>query len=144
MRTSEAHGRKVVSTESAATVGKVDRFLIDASSQHVVGLLLKKTSGDGSTLPWPNIASFGPDAVTVASDDAVVIAEVRLKELSDKRHAVQGKRLLSRDGVELGLVKDIDFDPADGTVVALLTDREEVSGSRLAAVGSYAVVVTVA
>ena len=143
MRTSEAHGHKVVSTASAETVGRIERFVIDAPAQHVAGLSLRKTSGDGDILPWSGIASFGADAVTVAADDAVVVAEGRLKELTDKRFAVQGKRVLSQAGVELGVVKDVDFDPADGTVRALLTDREEVPGSRLVDVGSYAVIVTV-
>ncbi len=142
MRFSEAQGHKVVSTATADTVGKVEQLIVDPSTQHVVGLLLKKTSGDGDALPWSGISAFGTDAVTVTDESAVVIADGRLKELSDKRSALGGKRVLSREGVELGTVKDVDFDPADGTVRALLTDREEIPGARLVGVGSYAVVVS--
>jgi sporulation protein YlmC with PRC-barrel domain len=144
MRTSEAHGHKVVSSASAVTVGRIDRFVIDVPARHIVGFFLKKTIGAGDTLSWSNVAAFGTDAVTVASDSAVVVADGRLKELGDKRFVVQGKRVLSQAGVELGIVKDVDFDPADGTVRALLTDREEIPGSRLIDVGSYAVIVAVA
>jgi sporulation protein YlmC with PRC-barrel domain len=144
MRTSEAGGHKVVSSASAVTVGRIDRFVIDVPAQHVLGFVLKKTRGPEDALPWSSVSAFGTDAVTVASDDAVVVADGRLKELDDKRFAVQGKRVLSQAGVELGTVKDIDFDPADGAVRALLTDREEISGTRLIDVGSYAVIVATA
>ena len=142
MRFSEAQGRKVVSTSSAETVGKVEQFVVDAPAAHVVGLTLKKTTSSGDLLPWSNIAAFGVDAVTVAGEAAIVVGDGRLKELQDKRFQVLGKRVLSQAGVELGVVKDVDFDPDDGTVRALLTDREELKGNRLVDVGSYAVVVT--
>lgn len=141
MRFTEADGHKVVSTSTAATIGRVDQFVVDAPGHHVVGLVLKKTTGSGDTLPWSGIAAFGTDAVTVADESAVVAPDAQLKDLADKRHTIMGKRVLSQAGVDLGKVKDVDFDPADGTVRALLTDREEVSGDRLVDVGSYAVVV---
>lgn len=141
MRFSEAHGHKVVSTASAETVGRIDSFVVDAPARQVLGLALKKAKGAGDTLPWASIAAFGTDAVTVADDAAVVSPEGRLKDLQDKRFSVEGKRVLTQAGVELGVVKDVDFDPTDGTVRALLTDREEVAGSRLVDVGSYAVIV---
>lgn len=142
MRFSEAHGRKVVSTSTADTVGKVEQFVVDAPAGKVAGVTLKKTRAGGDLLPWGNIAAFGVDAVTVKDEAAVVIAEGRAKDLQDKRFAVLGKRVLTQAGVEVGVVKDVDFDPADGTVRALLTDREELGGDRLVDVGSYAVIVT--
>lgn len=142
MRFSEAHGRKVVSTSSAETVGKVEHFIIDAHTTQVVGVTLKKSVATGDLLPWANITAFGVDAVTVGSEASIVTGEGRLKELEDKRYTVVGKRVLTQAGVEVGVVKDVDFDPADGTVRALLTDREELNGDRLMDVGSYAVIVT--
>ena len=141
MRISEANGRKVVSTSTAATVGKVQDFVIDAPAGKVVALLLKKTEGDADTLLWPAIASFGADAVTVPDASAVTTADGRVKALQDKRYGLHGKRVLSKTGEDLGVVKDIDFDPADGTVRALLTSQQELPGSRLVDVGSYAVIV---
>ena len=142
MRFSEAEGHKVVSTSTAETVGRIDRFVVDAPGRRVAALLLKKTSAGGDMLPWAAIAAFGVDAVTVGDASAVVTADEHLAELADKRHTLQGKRVLSQLGVDLGVVKDVDFDPADGTVRAILTDREELTGERLVAAGSYAVVVS--
>ncbi len=144
MRFSEASGHKVVSTATATTVGRLEAFIVDPPAHQVVGLSLKKTLGAGDTLPWPDIASFGTDAVTVVDDAVVVVPDAALKELGDRRHTITGKRMLDQSGVDLGKVIDVDFDPADGIVRALLTDREEVPGDRLVAVGSYAVVVTAA
>jgi uncharacterized protein YrrD len=143
MRFTESQGHKVVSTSTAETVGRIDSFLVDAPAGRVVGLLLKKTSGNQDTLPWESIAAFGTDAVTVTDDGAITTATGRLKELQAKKYSIQGKRVLTQAGVEVGAVKDVEFDPQEGTVRALLTDREEVPGDRLVDIGSYAVIVAV-
>ena len=70
MRFSEAKGHKVVSTDSAETVGKVAGFVVDPRSASVVALSLKKTGDHGTTLPWTGITAFGPDAVTAAPNPA--------------------------------------------------------------------------
>ena len=55
-----------------------------------------------------------------------------------------GKRVLATSGDELGKVKDVEFDPATGDVLALLLDEGASPGERLIGVGSYAVVVQAA
>lgn len=137
MRFSEAKGHKVISTETAETVGKVSGFVVDAVTAKVLGLHLKKTDGDVDLLPWDNLVGFGPDAVTVASVTALVKAGPETKDRAD----VLGALVLSEHGVALGEVKDVDFDPADGTVTALLTKQAEVAGDRMVGLGSYALVV---
>jgi uncharacterized protein YrrD len=71
MRFSEARGRKVVNTATAATTGRIADAVIDTPSARVVGFTLKKTSGPGDTIAWPDVATFGSDAVTVDNDSAV-------------------------------------------------------------------------
>lgn len=141
MRASEAVGRPVVSTSSATTLGRVTAVVVDPGTARVVALRLKKTSGDGDTLLWADIAAFGPDAVTVATDDVVREAVGGVAVLSDKHHKLLGKRVLSSRGDELGAVSDVEFDPADGVVRALVLDGREVPGPSLVGVGTYAVVV---
>ncbi len=142
MRFSEAQGRKVVSTSTAQTVGVVDGFVVDPSAGSVVALELRSASA-GDTLPWAAIRSFGSDAVTVDSPDAVTTADESLTALRGKQHQLTGKRVLTTDGDEDGAVFDVDFDPDTGAVVRLLLGDEsrDVPGSRLVGVGSYAVVV---
>lgn len=136
MRFSEAKGHKVISTADAETVAKVSGFAIDPASAKVIGMHLKKTDGDVDLLPWENLVGFGPDALTVASSAALVKAGPQTKG-----NDVLGVRVLSDAGVELGEVKDVDFDPETGTVRALLTKQGEVAGDRMLGLGGYALVV---
>lgn len=141
MRFKEAKGQKVMSTGSATTVGKVDGFLVDPVTRSVAALHLKKTEGEGDTLPWSDLKAFGRDAVTIEDAALIVVADGRLAELAGKDREVLGRRVLTEGGEDLGTVEDVDFDPADGRIVALLTKQHEVAGSRLIGSGSYAVVV---
>ncbi|GAB2764432.1 hypothetical protein GCM10027020_15750 [Nocardioides salsibiostraticola] len=143
MRFSEAKGRKVVSTSTADTVGKVDRLVVDPATKSVVALELKKTH-EASGLAWANITSFGTDAVTVAAEDKLAEHTEEVEVLAAKDRRILGKMVLDNAGDELGTIKDVDFDPANGTITSLLlTDGNvaEVPGSRLIGIGSYAVVV---
>ena len=138
---SEVSGRKVVSTDTAETVGKVDGFVVDPALPGVVALIVAKSPNSGSALPWPNVRAVGADAVTVASSGAIVVPDERLAELADKSHTLIGKRVLSTAGVALGALRDVDFDPATGRLAALLLDTGSVEGDRIVGAGSYAVVV---
>lgn len=141
MRFNDVLKRKIVSTDTADTVGKISGFLVDPQRQAVVGLVCKKTSS-GSVIPWEGLNAVGEDAVTISDTDKIVAPEGRLAELNDKAHQVLRKRVLASSGDELGHVDDVEFDPATGQVLMLVLDHEEVAGSRLVGVGSYAVVVT--
>jgi len=141
MRFSEASGRKVVSTTTAETVGKVDRFVVDVSGPRVVALELKKTES-GNTLRWSDVTAFGGDAVTVESAEKITDGGEDIAPLLGKGNQVLGKRVLTTNGDEIGEVSDVDFEAGSGTVISLLLDHgAEIAGTRLVGVGSYAVVV---
>jgi uncharacterized protein YrrD len=140
MRFSEASGRKVVSTTTAASVGKIDEFVVDASGPSVVALGLKKTDS-GDTLRWTDITAFGADAVTVESAERITAAGDDIAPLLEKSNHVLKKLVLSTAGDELGKVADVDFDPMTGQVTALILDTGEIAAKRLIGIGSYAVVV---
>jgi sporulation protein YlmC with PRC-barrel domain len=138
---SEAVGQKVVSTSSAATVGHVGSLVIDPVAQRVVALSLKKTPVSGDLLPWTEITAFGVDAVTVESESKIIEEQGRFAELNSKAHAIGKKRILNTAGLQVGTVRDVDFDPADGRILGILTDDQPIDGRALLGVGSYAVVV---
>ena len=140
MRFSEATGRQVVTTSTAETVGRVDDFVVDPRRRAVVALSLKRTEG-GDTLLWTDIAAFGADAVTVTSADKIVDAAPAIVALSGKEHRLVGKRVLTADGDDIGIVDDVEFDADTGTITSLLLSSGDVEGARLVGVGSYAVVV---
>ncbi|SDO63295.1 PRC-barrel domain-containing protein [Nakamurella panacisegetis] len=137
----ETIGRKVVSTGNASTVGHVGSLVIDPSVRRVVGLSLKKTHGAGTMLPWTGITAFGADAVTVSGEDQIVDEEGALEELNSKAHHIIKKRVLTTSGQQIGIVRDVDFDPSDGTILGIITDGPPIDGRALLGVGSYAVVV---
>ena len=141
MRFSEARKQKVVSTASATTVGRVDGFVVDAAVGRVVALLLKKTPGDADLLRWADLTAFGRDAVTVPGPEAFTTASGDLAVLADKHHDVIGKGVLTDAGVAVGKVVDVDFDLTDGTVLTLITDRDEIPGTSLISLGTYALMV---
>jgi sporulation protein YlmC with PRC-barrel domain len=138
---SEAIGQRVVSTTSAATVGHVGSLVIDPAGQRVVALSLKKTPVSGTLLPWADVTAFGVDAVTVASESQIIEEQGQFAELNSKAHIILKKRILNTAGIQVGTVRDVDFDPADGRILGILTDDQPVDGRALLGVGSYAVVV---
>lgn len=122
-----------MSTTDATTLGRVDRLLVGPATARVVSVRLTKTSGGRDILRWEDIASFGSDAVTVASTDP----------LTDEVGGVDvlGVRLLEESGDELGQTTDFEFDPADGSVCTLFAEDAEIRGDRMLALGSYALMV---
>lgn len=141
MHFSEANGRKVVSTSSAETVGVIKSFVVDPSSQRVVALSLNKTPGEGTMLPWSDITGFGADAVTMPDAERIIAPDEQLAALDGKHHSIVGKRVLATSGLQLGHVRDVDFDPSSGHIDALLLEDTTIDGAKLRGVGSYAVVV---
>jgi sporulation protein YlmC with PRC-barrel domain len=107
----------------------------------VAALTLKKTSGQGDTLPWSDIAAFGEDAVIVAAEDVIVTASGELQELADKRHHADGKRVLNTEGVDLGPVRDVEFDIATGRILTLDLKEATVEAPNILGIGSYAVII---
>lgn len=136
MRFSEGKGLDVVSTEDAETVGTISGFIVEPRTAKVLGMHLKKTQGDVDLLPWENVVGFGKDAVTVRSASSLV-----KDERTDTSGDVLGSRILTEHGVELGEVKDVDFDPSSGAVQQLITKTAEVAGDRMMGLGDYALVV---
>lgn len=144
MRFSETKNHPVMSTTEAITVGKLAGYVIDPGNSSIAGILLKKTEVDGNALPWASLKAFGRDAITVESSEVITVVDGRLAELSGKKLDIMGKRVLTDAGVELGNVVDVDFDAATGSITAVLTDTEEIAGSRLIGLGTYALVVAAA
>jgi sporulation protein YlmC with PRC-barrel domain len=142
VRITDAKGRKVVSAESAESVGKVEAFLIDPGTRSIAALRLAKVTGNAVYLSWEDLR-FGSDAVIVASSDRLrperddTEARVASKDLEPI-----GKLVLDDSGTALGKVEDVEFDPTSGAIVELdLGDLGRVAGDRLIGLGAYAVVV---
>jgi uncharacterized protein YrrD len=144
MRFTEIHGRKVVSLADAETLGRVDRYVIDAGRHAVVALRLSKVKGDACFLSWADLHAFGADAVTV--DDASRLrpaADEAEERAASKDLQVIGKPVLGTSGTVLGKGEDVEMDGESGAIVAVdLGEAGTVAGDRIVGLGSYALVVT--
>jgi uncharacterized protein YrrD len=139
MRFAEAIGRKIVSTATATTVGKVSGFVVDPAVSSVVALQVKAHSGE--VLRWSDLTAFGADAVTVSTQNKVTAATDDISRLSAKEYRIIGKLVLTVRGDKLGHAADVIFDEQTGRVSALaLSDGNSLS-CRIVGIGSYAVVV---
>ena len=136
----DATGRQVVSTSTAETVGQIAEFVIDPQSHTAVAVTLKNADS-GDTVLWTSITAFGADAVTVTGTAVIIDANDAVAALSGKDRRLLGKRVLNTIGEDLGPVTDVDFDPDNGAVTALVLATGDVPGDRLIGIGSYAAIV---
>jgi uncharacterized protein YrrD len=136
----ETKMRPVVATTTATMLGRVDDIVVDPRTRTVVAFRVHGGRGH-DVVHWPDVAGIGPDAVTVASADAVRDAEGRAADLLSGPYGIMGKRLLAETGDELGRVMDIGFEPTTGTVTDVISTGGRIDGRRLIGCGSYAAVV---
>jgi sporulation protein YlmC with PRC-barrel domain len=140
MRVSAALGRKVVSLDTAETVGTLDEFVVDPAQRRIIALGVAGVK-HGNVVRWNDIESFGPDAVTVRAADRIGNPDTDADRLGGKDHRFLDKRVLTDAGDELGPLEDVEFDADSGELQSLVLAGQQVSADRLLGVGSYAVVV---
>jgi sporulation protein YlmC with PRC-barrel domain len=142
IRFSDISGNPVMDTSTATAVGKVQAPIVDPVTQRVVGFRIKKSKGPGDVLLWGGLAGLGPDALTVDSAERVAEPPQELKERAGHKLDLLGRVVLSEHGHQLGKVRDVEFDPADGRITSLMLKDSFVDGERLLGIGSYAVVIS--
>jgi sporulation protein YlmC with PRC-barrel domain len=141
IRFSDISGNPVMDTSTATTVGKVKAPVVDPVIQRVVGFRVSKSKGEGDFVLWEGLAGLGPDALTVDSADRLADPPAELKDRAGSKLDLLGRRVLTENGHDLGKVRDVEFDPADGRVTSLMLKDAFVDGARLLGIGSFAVVV---
>lgn len=144
MRFNDSTDRKVVSLQNAESIGRISRFVVDVASRKVSAVRLRKTDDKHRQfLTWDSISAFGHDAVTVADASVLAPGDSAMEELTDKHHQLIGKLALSTAGDELGVVSDVEFDAASGTLEQILYTGGTARGDALIGIGSYAAVLDV-
>jgi uncharacterized protein YrrD len=143
MRFREAHGRKVISTADAETIGRVEGYLVDPATHSVAALRLAKVRGEATVVSWSDLHTFGPDAVTVSGADRLRAPRDEAERTrASKELQVIGKQVLTDAGNLLGAVVDVEFDPTSGVITAWdLGESGVVEGGRTVGLGSYALIV---
>ena len=114
----EVVGLPALAQEDGRQVGRVQDLLCSAPSDRVIGLLLAGgTWRRRRVVPYEEVAAVGPAAVMLRRP--VVLASPngpRLAAMRARTGRVVGRRVLSRDGRDLGVVRDFDFEPLSGRI----------------------------
>jgi len=134
-----AAGRKVISRADARDLGVVGHLLVDAAERRVAAIVIGR-GRKAQMIDWSQVTGFGPDAVMV-TDDGAVRAPVDDRERAAVTVEMVGRRLLTEHGTELGMLDDVTFDAATGTLEMLRTGDREIPAGSLLGNGPYAVVV---
>ncbi|MFC8274129.1 PRC-barrel domain-containing protein [Streptomyces sp. NPDC057271] len=140
MLSSDLVGRQVVLVSTGETLGKVTGLLLSPAPGRVQALRIR-AGAHLMSVPWGVVQVCGPDAVMVRrapdADERVSGGDAEAAPGD-----ALGKSLMTDRGDRLGEVRDVEFDPADGSLVTLLTAGDTFDGARLVGVGDFAAVIT--
>lgn len=142
MRFREVVGQPVVDRQEAIRIGEVAFLIVDCARGRVVALRIRGVKGDRDLVDWDQVTGTGPDAVVITGADALRGADEERGRFDDVE--LLNKRVLTDRGVEEGKVSDVEFDPATGSLQALITTSGTIEPERLRSVGPYAVIVRAA
>lgn len=139
MLISDLEGRQVVLVSTGERLGKVTGLLLSPSPARVQALRMR-SGAHTVTVPWGVVQACGPDAVMIRQvyeGDP----DVSGGDAESAPGDAMGKSLMTDRGDRLGEVRDVEFDPADGSLLALLTAGDAFDGTRLFGVGDFAAVI---
>lgn len=118
MTRGEVVGLPALAQQDGRQVGRVADLLCSVAGERVIGLLLAGgTWRHRHIVPYEEVAGIGSAGVMLRRP--VVLASPagpRLKAMRARTGHVVGKRVLSRDGRDLGVVRDFDFEPGSGRI----------------------------
>ncbi len=111
--------------EDGRPAGRVGDLLFSGRGDHVIGLLLQGGAWWRRRLvPYEEVAVIGTAAVLLRRPVVLSAGEgKRLRRLRRSPVAVIGRRVLSAEGHDLGVVDDVCFEVADGVVTGYLISR---------------------
>lgn len=143
MRVTDLNKRPVMDVSSATTVGRIDDVVVDPGTKQIVGFTLRKTPGKQSWLAWDRLKALGADAATVDTVEALTDGPDEEVAPPLKSGKVIAGIVLTNQGLSLGNLADVEFDPDSGTVTDLVLDTGRTMGAdTLLGIGRYAMVVT--
>ena len=106
---------------TGAEVGRVAEVLCSREAAHVIGLLLEPRGRRRRVVPFEEVATIGCSAVMLKNPVVLPTGEgPRLREVRRRTAEVVGRRVLSADGQEVGVIDDLVFDGETGRVLGFL------------------------
>jgi sporulation protein YlmC with PRC-barrel domain len=133
-------GRKVVSASSAEELGELTRLVANVNERRVTHLVIGK-GRKALLIGWEAVKGFGPDAVMVTDDQAArPPGDDDEHGLVGGSRELLGQRALTELGNEIGEIDDVEFDPSNGLLQALIVGTNHHPASTLLGIGPYAAV----
>lgn len=121
-RYSEVLNMPVVSVKNGRNIGTTKDVILDMDSKEVVGLLLEhqRLSFGMQVILFENVETISDDAVVAESRDNVKIMSKEAYEKAFTRNdSLIGRRVFSRSGRELGIIRDFIFNCRSGRIEEL-------------------------
>ena len=123
-RARDAIGLTVITQDSGKKVGKTEDLVIDRQARSILGILIDEAGWfkEAQVVPWASVRTLGLDAVIIDSEEGVKKAsEVpEMREVLERGYILRGVRIHTTQGLDLGEVMDVLFDPATGQVGGFL------------------------
>ena len=124
----EVVGLPVIELTEGASLGRVYSLVVNPATRNVVALEVGERSllkSKKEIIPFAMIRSFGGDAVTLQSLDAVQPAEEQpeLAALLEKR--LLGTRVVTVDGTLAGTLEELAFNDEDGALTEIYLVAEK-------------------
>ncbi len=124
MDVSTLKGRAVVSLTEGTKLGVIAQPLFDWQLLHLRAVEMTGEHGE-SFIPFAQLQSLGPDAVTVASHQ---VAHEHLRETLVELDQVLHLKVVDQAGRFVGTVAHIEIDPASGRVLHVAAHKGGVLG----------------
>lgn len=142
LRFSEAEHTPVYTKSSADEVGRVTRYVVDATAHRIAAVHVAGRRSKAQLVDWDDVVGFGPDAVVIDDGDHLRSATGDHEEqVVAGRLELRGRRVLTDAGFDIGALTDVEFDESSGAIERIVTVDASVRGEGLLAIGPYAVVV---
>lgn len=114
-------GLPVITLDGGRQIGEVEDVICSAPDGRIIGFILR---GGGwlagrRVYPYEEVEAVGPDAILVRNPRAVLTTrkQKELNRLRERHISLVGKRVLSRDGHDIGVIDDLLFDETGGRIV---------------------------
>lgn len=140
MKASEIHGLPVVSRESARELGEVRTLLLDVGGRRVAAV--EVDAGGRARAGWGSVVGVGADAMVLENENALHDPADDERQRLAPAADLPERLVLDDRGDAEGKLADVEIDPEDGRLVALLVGEDRIDAERLRSIGGYAVVVS--
>lgn len=118
LKGAELIGLPIFTSDSGLAHHKTQDIIISQEKDRLSGFLVNKGgwSGQARVIPWSEVIMAGPSALLVRSDHSIVDARdvPEIEWALEHEHRLRGMRMCTTGGLDLGIIKDVFFDPQTG------------------------------